>query len=700
MNKVNIEKSSLSLLKTCLLASLSFFVFILSFFSCNNVSVRSSASNSSTSSSEEDPEEEEFEVEDIYFDAYLDDNGYYIVWIDSLTPKLTLSPYDNLGCFLKTVPEYIREKPLDFTWSSSDPETIAVDDNGNLTCFKSGESQITATIQGKSAKLMVACVMDIDNRDYSIYMGEELDLIPYLRDRENYYRIALPADDFIYSLSNPSMVSVDENNKLTAHRGQEGYTIITLKYKYYNEHGYNTGRSRVSVYDPTPRGIKLNKESLNLKIGEFEDLEATIIPSYAVHKGFVWESSDPTIASVDNNGRVLANGDISSGTGKSGSAIITVKSKSISKTASCQVTVDIPVTNLEIERDKLSLAVGESISTTILGASVTPDSATNKKIIYQSSDENIVKIDDNGYIVALSPGEAVISVKPEDGNCSADCLIDVCKALKLYNTDDTSFSLDLVGGVSGKKWNGVVEYLIPESSEWAIWDGEKIQATKNYTEEYAIYLRGKNCIIGSTIVTEARYCSGDIRVLLDYEDVENTIMEEGCFSRLFSEAQYLISAPELPATTLSKNCYRSMFDGCNLTSAPALPAKTLAENCYSYMFYNCKSLEYPPALPAETLKPFCYYAMFYNCTSLIAIPSIPAMYFDSGCCDFMFRNCTLLKLSTTQEGDYKNKFELVNTNNAIVSNPFLCMFDGTGGTFQETLDLGGQVLWTSNEVIK
>ena len=35
-------------------------------------------------------------------------------------------------------------------------------------------------------------------------------------------------------------------------------------------------------------------------IGDFKPLQATILPENATHKDLVWESSDPTIADVQN----------------------------------------------------------------------------------------------------------------------------------------------------------------------------------------------------------------------------------------------------------------------------------------------------------------------------------------------------------------------------------------------------------------
>ena len=164
-------------------------------------------------------------------------------------------------------------------------------------------------------------------------------------------------------------------------------------------------------------------------------------------------------------------------------------------------------------------------------------------------------------------------------------------------------------------------------------------------------------------------CSGDIRTLLDYANIETvntsnasfyylfencsnliqapelpaTILAKGCYAGMFYNCSNLTQAPELPATTLASNCYSYMFNGCtSLTQAPELPAMTLASNCYSYMFNGCTSLTQAPELPATTLASDCYSAMFLNCSNLIHAPKLPATILAKGCYAGMFYNCSNL----------------------------------------------------------
>ena len=136
-----------------------------------------------------------------------------------------------------------------------------------------------------------------------------------------------------------------------------------------------------------------------------------------------------------------------------------------------------------------------------------------------------------------------------------------------------------------------------------------------------------------------------------------TTLAKSCYESMFYNCTGLTAAPELPATTLAQSCYNSMFHGCtSLTSAPELPATTLASYCYFGMFSNCTSLEVTPELPATTLADNCYREMFKNCTGLTTAPELPATTLATRCYYSMFHNCTGLTtapvLSATALADY------------------------------------------------
>jgi len=71
----------------------------------------------------------------------------------------------------------------------------------------------------------------------------------------------------------------------------------------------------------------------------------------------------------------------------------------------------IKVTEVLIEQDDFTLIVGED---QLLSAVALPINASNKKIIWQSSDQTILSIDSSGKVLALNTGTAVISAKSDE----------------------------------------------------------------------------------------------------------------------------------------------------------------------------------------------------------------------------------------------------------------------------------------------
>lgn len=103
------------------------------------------------------------------------------------------------------------------------------------------------------------------------------------------------------------------------------------------------------------------------------------------------------------------------------------------------------------------------------------------------------------------------------------------------------------------------------------------------------------------------YLFKDTTTLINAEHlIFPTVMEYESCDCMFKNCTSLITAPELPATTVAQSCYIGMFSGCtSLVKAPSiLPATSLgvAGNCYTNMFTDCTSLEKAPIIQATTLS--------------------------------------------------------------------------------------------------
>ena len=164
--------------------------------------------------------------------------------------------------------------------------------------------------------------------------------------------------------------------------------------------------------------VTISESSLSLKTGDEAKLTATVLPENATNTTLVWKSGNPSVASVTDG---VVKG-LSEGT-----STITVSSEDGSKSASCLVSVsDYHAESVSITPGgDQNLKKGESVQ---LSASVLPDNAVNKNVVWSSSASEVASVDQTGKVTALSGGETTITVSTVDGNKTASVKVYVTVA--------------------------------------------------------------------------------------------------------------------------------------------------------------------------------------------------------------------------------------------------------------------------------
>ena len=123
-----------------------------------------------------------------------------------------------------------------------------------------------------------------------------------------------------------------------------------------------------------------------------------------------------------------------------------------------------------------------------------------------------------------------------------------------------------------------------------------------------------------------------------------TLRANYCFRNLFNGSKVRNANNfKLIATTLKLCCYAGMFANSKIELPPELPATTLARQCYWSMFAGCTSLRETPELLATTLDISCYQTMFKGDTLLTEAPFLPATTLVQSCYSYMFQNCSNLE---------------------------------------------------------
>ena len=287
------------------------------------------------------------------------------------------------------------------TWYSANPQIATVSNDGTITGISQGTVEILAkSSNGKEASMKVRVEsgitsISLNKTNTSLVLGNKEQLVATILPSN------APDKSVVWLSSDDSVVSVSKNGLITAKK--VGTATITAK----SVDGKTASCSVIvkDVYiDVT--SIKLNAPSESIRVGETTTFTATIEPSNATDKTITWTSSDNSIATVTNEGVVTGI--------KVGTVTISAKASN-GKVATSTVMVtypNIPVTDIKINTSDVSIRVGE---TTTFTATITPSNATNKTIIWTSSDKNIATITNTGVVTGKNIGTVTITAKTING---------------------------------------------------------------------------------------------------------------------------------------------------------------------------------------------------------------------------------------------------------------------------------------------
>jgi len=238
--------------------------------------------------------------------------------------------------------------------------------------------------------------------------------------------------------------TIDQNGLFTAIRDGEAYvTVFTLEdydpvtYKSYD------ATCKVTVLPIEATSLTLNKTEEIMNIGETISLEAKIEPENTTHKDVKWESNNPNIVSVRND-EVFGGKAVVTAL-QEGEAIITASVGSI--TATCKITVNpTKLEGISFDQAEKTVKEGESF---VLTPVFTPENASNKKVIWTSSNQSIATVDQAGKVSTHSFGECIIKAISEDGGFEA-----ICKVIVLEPTIEEAIKVNIYGSYTS--FNGFV----------------------------------------------------------------------------------------------------------------------------------------------------------------------------------------------------------------------------------------------------
>ena len=330
----------------------------------------------------------------------------------TVTPaSKTIYTRDTLELKATITPSNASDKKV--KWSTSDKNVATVSSKGVVTAVKSGKVTITATTNDGSKKAVATIkvkkridvsviVTNVSKR--AMYVGKTYDIVADVYPTDASY------PQVKWSSSDKTVATVDQTGKVTA----KAVGTCTIKVKSVDNPTVSA-KVTIQVYKHVS-GVKLSPASLQVSVGYKKQLTPTISPSSAYNKKVTYSSSDKKVAKVSEDGLVKG---IAPGT-----CVITVTTADGGYRASSVIKV-IPVvktTSVKLSATKKTIYVG---SKETLKATVSPSNATEKGVVWMSSDTTVAKVSSKGVVTAVSKGTATITCATKDTGKYAECKITV-----------------------------------------------------------------------------------------------------------------------------------------------------------------------------------------------------------------------------------------------------------------------------------
>lgn len=300
-------------------------------------------------------------------------------------------------------------------WTSSDQNVVTVE-SGIVTIVGPGEAvvKVKDSVSGLEAECSVTVKTAVEEGDVKsialnpvkarLMVGSALQLVATCYDGpsglgeviEGYSNLEWSAEKLQSEIGMIEVVEVTQSGVVKAKA--VGYTYVTVSDK---TNPAIKATCYVEVIDGVkPTGIVLTPEALVLPLNsEYEGFSYVITPADCEYNDVVWDSSDKSVATVSQTGKVT--------TIKEGVTVISVTTKEGGYSAECQVTVKDQAFTVNLQYDESVMANGlpQGESVQIDAAYLTADgsSYTPSTEEWKSSDTSVATVDADGLVTAVLP---------------------------------------------------------------------------------------------------------------------------------------------------------------------------------------------------------------------------------------------------------------------------------------------------------
>lgn len=236
--------------------------------------------------------------------------------------------------------------------------------------------------------------------------------------------------------SNNKIIKVvaDPANPLTARIDAvaAGEATVTV----YNNSSTLKAECKVKVNIAKVEGLAFKETVKTIMQGDEVVLEPVFTPEYATNKNIKWSSSDETIATVDNNGKVSGR--------HFGECLIKAVSEEGGFEATCKIIVKpLPVEGIKFSAPNYQVEIGGEKQLEVV---FMPENASNKKLTWSCSNPRVISLDQNGKVKGYTSGTSLVTAMSEDGGYTATCEVSVVEIDKLMNVYFPSAAVTIING--------------------------------------------------------------------------------------------------------------------------------------------------------------------------------------------------------------------------------------------------------------
>ena len=313
-------------------------------------------------------------------------------------PVIVLSVKKSLQLQVSVQPKTVKNKKV--TLAVDNEEVVRVKGN-TVSGLKTGETVLTiASVQDPSATVQYRIVVvqpvtriTLTAPAKNVAIGGTLALTPAVTPDD------ATKKEIIWSSATEQLATVDENGVVTGLKRGTARIVATAA-------DGSKIRTNISIQvTQSPEEITLDKPELTVDVGRTAMLKATVLPKDTNNKKVVWTSSDENVAVVNAQGRVTG---------------VAVGTCEIICTSDEVGTVQTKAT-VHVQQPVKKVTFGQAPAvyndeTAQLTWTIEPADATNPALTFKSSNENVLKVDENGVVTGVLGGEATVTATTTDGS--------------------------------------------------------------------------------------------------------------------------------------------------------------------------------------------------------------------------------------------------------------------------------------------